>query len=345
MNIKNSQSKRLEYIDTCKGLLIVMLIFCHINSMAREILPANSMAKMYMLGDSKYLYVPYFMQTFFFITGFCSNYSIPIKSFLINNAKALIIPLLVFATIDQLFNSIVFNKNFLYVEVLGKEFFYLMELFWFLPALFLAKVLMLCILKITNKTPYQIGIVCAIFMFATYFIKYRFHAFNYFHWHNSLSMLPFLYIGYLFKRYDLFNKIKKLYIIGVSVSYFAIIFLLYITNRLIPYYTHFHHYTYVYVLVYLWLAFSGSIMILNLSKMIPNTKFITYLGKNTIVVYGMHFTILSIVIILLKKILVPLTFSQALFFYITTAIITILGVYLLCHVFQRKPFAYLIGRF
>lgn len=339
-----SNSTRLDYIDTCKGILIVMLIFCHINSMAREVLPDCSMEKLSMLDVTKYLYAPYFMQTFFFITGFCSNFNKPMKSFLISNVKRLIIPLIVFATIDQLFNSIVFKVNFFFVEVLGKEFFYLIELFWFLPALFLAKFLMFFIRKITLII-YQAGIVCMIFMFATFFIKYHFHAFNFLHWHNALSMLPFLYVGYIFKEYNLFNRIGKLSIIIISLSYFVIVGFLYYSNRLVPYYTHFHHYTWSYAPLYLWLAFSGSIMIIFISKLLPSTKLITYLGKNTIVVYGMHFTILSSVIILLRTIFFPVTLNQAVLFYISTAFVTTLVAYLLCHLFQKSPFRYLIGHF
>lgn len=322
-----------------------MLIFCHINSIAREILPQLSMAKLDMLDVTKYLYAPYFMQTFFFITGFCSNFTKPLKSFLISNTKALIIPLIVFATIDQLFNSIVFHKNFLFVEVLGKEFFYLIELFWFLPALFMDKFLIYCILKTTQEISLQVGIVCMIFLFATLFIQYRFHAYNYFHWHNALSMLPFIYVGYIFRMHNLFNRIGSRLQNCISISYIVIVAVLLITNRLVPYYTHFHHYTYVYVPVYLWLAFSGSIGIINISKLITSIQWISYLGKNTIVVYGMHFTTLSIVILLLKLLFVPITFNQALLFYVITGIITTLGVYLLCHIFQRRPLSYLIGRF
>lgn len=342
-----SGNTRLAYIDTCKGILIIMLICCHINSMAKGLLPEISMMELEKIDITKYLYVPYFMQTFFFITGYCSNfnkYNGKIKSFLFTNFNTLIIPLICFASIDQLFNSIVFHTNFFFVEVLGKEFFYLFELFWFLPALFMAKFIMLIINNVSTKLIIQISIVCILFLFATFFIQFKYHSFNYMHWHNSLSMLPFLYLGYVFKRYGLFNRSSRVWFI-ISISYFLIIAFLYYSGRLIPYYTHFSHYTYKYVPLYLWLAFSGSIMIITISKALPTIKWLSYIGKNSIVVYGMHFTILSIVIIFLKYIFIPKTLSSAISFYIITGGVSLVLAYCLCHLFQKKPLSYLIGRF
>lgn len=339
------QQNRIIYFDICKGILIIMLIFCHINSMAKQILPEFAMEKLEIMDVTKFLYAPFFMQTFFFLTGFCSNFNKPFKQFFSSNFKSLLIPLFTFATLDQLFNSLVFNNNFLFVEVLGKEFFYLFELFWFLPALFLAKLIMYAIQRITNNQIYQTIYVCILFIFASFFIKYHYHSFNYFHWHNALSMLPFLFIGYIFKKNNLFNKINIWFSISISASYLLIVFFLYFSDRLIPYYTHFHHYTFKFIPLYLWLAFSGSFLIISLSKIMPSYKWLIFLGKNTIIVYGLHFMILSTVILLLSNFIIPSTFLQAFIFYIFTGLMTLSIVYYLCHFFQKKPISYLIGRF
>lgn len=341
-----SCSCRLKEIDTCKGLLIIMLVFHHINSMAILLLTENSMKFLETVDVVNVLFVPYFMQTFFFITGYCTSFDKTFRTFFVKNFKSLIIPLVAFSTFNQLFDWIIFKQDFIYIEVLGNKFFYIVELFWFLPALFFAKLLMFMVGKLTDKSLYQAIFVASLFLFATAFIKYRFHSFNYFHWHNALSMLPFLWCGVMFRKYCLFFKLKRWRLLSISISYIVIVTYLYFSNRLIPYYTHFPHYTYKYVPLYLWLAFSGTIMVLQLSKAITPNKYLTYLGQNTIIVYGMHFTILTIVIIMLKVVGLSIySFYSAIIFYVTTGIVTLFIVFNLCRLFQYRPLNYLIGRF
>lgn len=134
--------KRLPFVDTTKGLLIVFLVFHHIVNMAKGKMPIDNLNN---ITGWDILYVPYFMQAFFFITGYCSSFNKKAKAFICSNAKSLLIPLVSFCIINQFFSWLIDGDNFFFVTVLGKRFFFVTELYWFLSALFIAKMLLFII--------------------------------------------------------------------------------------------------------------------------------------------------------------------------------------------------------
>lgn len=79
--------------------------------------------------------------------------------------------------------------------------------------------------------------------------------------------------------------------------------------------------------------------------MIQHNRILSFLGKNTIVVYGIHFSVLNIVILLLSCLFIPSSHIEGLVFYLITGGVTLFISYFFCLLFQKKPFTYLIGKF
>lgn len=332
--------ERLPFIDATKGILIVFLVFHHVVNIARG---KMSVENMEFLTKWDVLYAPYFMQTFFFITGYCSSYNKAFKSFLARNTKALLVPLISFSVINQLVEWGMFGESFLWCSVLGKDIFFLAELYWFLCALFIAKMLMYGILRINENVAIQFGIVVIVFLFAVSLNGKHFHAYNWFHWHNGFVDLLFLYIGYTFRKYDILRKYCLnnyfLFLYVASVVAFEAL------GKSVPYYTHFPHFTWKYAIPFAYFSMVGSIMILNVGRVMANCSKLNFLGRNTLVVYGIHFSVLGIMVFLLSRVFIPSNHIEGICFYFLVGGATLLVCYYLCLLFLKKPLSYLIGKF
>ena len=82
--------KRLNWIDSSKGLLILLVVLGHITIYANANHINNPIFNE--IGNSYGLYSPFYMAAFFVITGFVSNFDKPYREFLSSNIKSLLIP-------------------------------------------------------------------------------------------------------------------------------------------------------------------------------------------------------------------------------------------------------------
>lgn len=86
-------------------------------------------------------------------------------------------------------------------------------------------------------------------------------------------------------------------------------------------------------------------MVLYIGNIVKKYKFLMFLGKNSIVVYGIHFSVLNIVIFVLSSVFIPQNHLEGFAFYCIVGVVTLLVSYCFCLFFQKKPFACLIGKF
>ena len=332
---------RLPYIDTAKGLLIVFMVMGHIVILAKDV---TNVSYMEFITQINVLFVPYYMQTFFFITGYCSSFNKEFKTFFVANAKSLLIPFITFGVLNQLIRWIFFHENFFFCVELGKEFFFLVELYWFLAALFIAKIIYFSITKLTTNMWIGGGIIMLLFFCAVYLNGRHVHSYNYFHWHNALCNLPFLWIGQVFRNFRISNNFEKWENLFVPL-YIILVLVFNILQLDIPSYSHYPHFYWQQTHCYFIFAFVGSMMIIAISKKLPSNRILTFFGKNSLTVYGLHFSVLGLFQLCLVHILSPSNHYAALVFYILSLIVTLIITFWLCLLFQRKPFRYLIGNF
>mgnify|MGYP001383621270 CR=1 FL=1 len=132
---------RLHYIDVAKGLLILMVIFQHIYVIAG--IDGYKSESLKDLGGISYFYIGFYMQAFFLLNGFTSNFNKPFKQFLIGSFKGLIIPYISFTIMFKLLDGICFGDWSLWKTVAQGDqiWFFLDESYWFLTALFLARLI------------------------------------------------------------------------------------------------------------------------------------------------------------------------------------------------------------
>lgn len=164
----------------------------------------------------------------------------------------------------------------------------LVRSFWFLKQLFLASIivplLILTTNKISNKRKSHLIALCL--LFSTTFISKSLNWFLPAIWDISLVFMScsFYISGYIFRKYNImdYTNKKEVSIMCIIFSFIGLFslpwtnMLEYTPQTLIPFYI---------------VAFSGTILIMNISKMIEtqNYKYITYyIGQNTMVIFALH---------------------------------------------------------
>lgn len=119
---------RLSYIDSAKGILIIIVIMHHLPQVAIRICEIDS-DNLQIMDSYSFLYCSFFMQAFFFITGFCTSFEKEFSEFFLRNFKTIILSGLLLSIFESVLRSILdlsfvfqinireFVKTFFYMEL------------------------------------------------------------------------------------------------------------------------------------------------------------------------------------------------------------------------------------
>ncbi len=164
----------------------------------------------------------------------------------------------------------------------------LVRSFWFFKQLFLASIIVPSIIYITNKITHHKHAHLFVFMglfLMTLISKYFNWALPAI-WDISLVFMSstFYLSGYIFRKYNLLTKLNNITTSFLFFS-FLIIGLVYLpwTNML--------EFTIITAIPFFIVAFSGTVLTLNISQVIESYKIkylFYYLGQNTLVIFALH---------------------------------------------------------
>lgn len=326
-------NSRLAYIDVSKGILISIVIFHHISFQA------------YMAGihngciQWNFTFLPFyaswFMPAFFIITGMCSNFNRPFKSFLLNNISTLIWPMFTFYVITSLLlkvGSITLDKI---IQDMSEG------LNWFLISLFFSKIIFFCITKIFTSEINKILFLIILSAVAIYSNDLNFLGNNWIHHRHSLYLTFFLEIGYLVR--------KKKYCVGLLLSYSWIIFFIlligcFITGIDVPGIAgKWINFSVFLLPLHLLMAITGSFMLLGFSLRFNHIKAFDYMGKNSLVFYLPHAVILGFMVRIVTAYLInPQNKIEAFGFNCVVFFSTIIVCSLLTEITKREPLSWLV---
>lgn len=272
--------KRITYFDIAKGLMILGLLVSHFSIVKTHL---------GMKYDLRYLdmfittYSGFFMQCFFFITGFCSSFTIDAKKFFTKLFRQLLLPLCFFDVINQIlfFCGVNFACNVFSPPL------YLTSM-WFVRALILAKIIVWTIRKI-SKSDYILLVVTFALLVVGGALN-ELHIFTkdteFFCYCHGMLASFFVALGNYFKRhrhlYDFFMKYGW-------VVYVAVLFIRYVSKTTI--FQSFDaniNFGLSQIVPMLILTVSGLFACLMLAKIIGNNRTIEFFGRNSLVVYCTH---------------------------------------------------------
>lgn len=292
--MENKVKKRIEWIDTLRGLAMFFVIWGHV-------FPTNK-------GRiRKYIY-SFHLPLFFFISGltFRNSDKLPFKDFLKKKFKGLIIPYIVINIVCYIVMLILYNcnlvNNFSYLkDALGilysnnSTFFQPSSPSWFLITLFLTE-LLFYFLKKKSTNDFNLGIavsICGLIGYANSISKYQ--HFVPLHYDTIFMGIVFYYIGYLFmKNIDtiksFFNTKIKMLLYGLSFGVIGMVAQYF--NRRVSMHTN------VYGSITLFLIGSvftivGLVLFVNL--ILKKSYLFKNIGKNTIFYLAYHRLIIDVI--------------------------------------------------
>ena len=269
--------KRIDYIDTAKGYLMLAVILGHV-----LIVLNPDYSKLYFTSVQAFIYA-FHMPAFFVIHGILFDVEKwrkkPIKEFIIKRLWTLIIPYVFFEAIGTFWRAIFYKQplwtgiyNLLTIRCnIGAD--------WFLPAMFLGSLLFMIYVRHPNKI-YAVFSTVICFLLPMIVSGHQLLIVA----GRALLAYGFIMIGSLLKSLFLSEKIKRLSYIGISLfitALSAIIGLKWGSND-------FYTCSVTNPLIFAIGGISGTVLILGISQ-IANIRIVTnYIGKYTLSIMGTH---------------------------------------------------------
>lgn len=345
--MKKQTKKRSPYLDIIKAILILLVIIGHSIQYGSG---STYLEKQLFFNNYLFKFIYSFhMPLFIMISGYLSYNSLnknSLKETFISKFKSLIIPLFFWSIIPFIINlefySIIESLK-LFIAVFSTN-------LWFLWSLFYINILV----KLINKY-FKDNIFIYILSFLITFILPNTLVIKYFNIQFSLYSFLYFYflIGYFYKKYNLEDKLNKLFNIKTLIINTIIFILL-----LIPFSTNDYiyvsginiigNYKQLFIDLYRYLlGLLGSIELLLLIKLLlPKIKDnlkdkLLYLGKNTLGIYIISSIIHPYLLPIITKDLANINY---LFVFIESIIILIISIIIIELIKKNKFLSkYLLG--
>ena len=275
------KKERLSYIDVAKGILISLVVVWHTTWLAET----NGIDNIVFNFVEKigFIYSPFFMAAFFFITGYCTNFEKKYSQFLLTDLRTLLWPSITLVFIGGGLMYL-YDGTPLGNAIRPYHLIRFISCHWFLPAMFWAKQ----IHYFLKRFKYNYLIYIPLSFLGVYLSD---KVLDYWWMEHSFMFVIFIYLGHIMRggKFQLVQNPKvfiPLYVIYIVITRLLTPQMPAITSG---------------VGLEIWQlpqfiisATLGSLVIIHLSKKIAHAPFLEYLGKNSLVVYCLHFTLMSL---------------------------------------------------
>ena len=286
---------------------------------------------------------------FFVATGYCTNFTTSFAQYVGKNLKTIMWPCFCLYYFNHLL-SIVYVLCFedsTWVTFSNtfspgiRTFFQKGGFYWFLTALFVAKILYYLVCKISPQLSLRL-FISIVLMETGVYCNIEWPDLNYFYWQHALVLLVFLPIGQLLCNYH--NRIIRWG--GHSLAiYLFIVKLFSCIHTTLPSITRTFDVKIVTLPIYLSVASLGTLGIWWLSERIEKSTLLEYWGRNTIVIYAFNYIascLVSASILYFARFLCE-KFSYIFFWLVVFVSMTLLS--WLSWLFNRKCLKVLLGKF
>jgi fucose 4-O-acetylase-like acetyltransferase len=291
------------------------------------------------------------MPLFFFITGFVTNTSKNKNyyKYFVHEFRILMIPYIFFFILSCLYFVYLHfsgKVGILPLATILKAFFYadgehlgiLNVVLWFLPCMFLAQNIFYFIMKLFNKI--NVFLIVNIFLSVLgYIFSIKIRKIYPFSFGTAVNGVVILSIGYLARYYGkkfIDNlKLSKNCQSILMICIFIISIIAFLFNERIGMAPNYYGNYFLYYLSFL----SSVIVYSNFAYKLHNVKFLQYLGKNSIIIMGMHGLILSFYRVIDIYGLISRTFN----YYMDDVSLAFLSTFII--LITHLPFIYIINKY
>ena len=283
------KSKRLDYFDLSRGIAIILVMLGHIYKNESNIIRI-------------WLY-SFHLPIFFIISGSLAQYfsykKYTIKEYFAKKLKNLFVPYIIFSFINAVFYLLYsyllddFSKELIYSTVIKIITLRGLCGTWFLPCLFGCEMIFFILNKIFREERYVKFIILCLFIFS----------FSNMFSEDSLMCVfirMFTATGFFAVGYYMYNFIEK---VKPKTSYILLLLILNIIMTIYNGHVEIYLILYKNPLIYVINSIIGSFMVILLCKKIKKQKFLSFMGRNSLIVLVTHFIIVNMLITVYLKIL------------------------------------------
>lgn len=311
----NGEKKRLDYLDVLKGILIIFVVYQHVFWLIGSNIHLSE-DNLYSVTSnfSKYIFLSFYMPAFFIVTGFCSKFDGDFVPFLKKNVLSILWPSLALGFGVEWFIAAMFGGRIAY---------------WFLNKYIKTDWVQSLILLAVGF----VGILLVSFGFSVHF------------WYipHILIMCFYLAVGVLFKR---FEEIKVVYPTAALI-FISLVGFCFFCNIDIPFVVSNVYVTPENYLLNVALSISGTITLWGICKLINKNRVLSFWGRNSLVIYLVHISILSFIIPFLKTYIINLQHNNIGAFAIVLILLAIALIIssIIVMILNMKHFRWITGKF
>ena len=289
----------------------------------------------------------FFMPAFFIIAGMCSNYHKRFKDFAISNAKSLLIPAVLLLFVRILVRYL-FTGTFSRLEWSGltsPTFIVNLGYWnWFLTALFTTKILFYIVLHTIINIKKRVAFCLITHVIGGIFYNLKGNDlgyYNFYFYQHALLFLLYLEIGYDITQQNMKSfglKINSIIFFVVYVSYLLI-------GRRIPSITSDPYLPTFDIIPHFFLSVCGSLMLIEFSKRVDSNPYLEDFGKNSLVVYCLHFQFMFSYYQIFKEQLNTMNFHHTITALFIMYVFTAFGSLWFSKMLKLKYLKWILGKF
>lgn len=329
---------RLNWVDSAKGILIVLVAMVHIIGRGEELgIDCQAIGVIGVIDGILCFRMP----AFFILAGFWGRYDMGFKEFLLKNARGMLLPLLVFSYIGGGLHEVCYEllKGSYNPHALEWPFLNISLDFWFVLALFIAKCVYWMVCHISPKQIVRLIICIGIYFWGVFSLEIWFLP-NFVCWKWAMVMLVYLPLGQIIKQ-TLGNRkilaISLVVFVGGWFWYQRIGSIIPIPGGGM------RHMNMVRALPSLLLCTAGSFAFLYFCSFIRRASVLELLGRNTLAIYVMHGWIELLSMKVLRSV-----FAQGVWMSTVATLVTLfMAVFLPCiisEILNRPKFRWILGK-
>lgn len=269
-------NRRIVWIDNAKLICIMFVLLSHMK---------------YLPEYMKIFFEPIFITTFFFLSGYNIKPSKDTWGFVKNRIRTILVPAIIFSLIYLVDFAAVVHRTYS-ISALGKDMSVLFrqqrgegDVLWFLYVSFIAEIIIFILLKYFPKIiTYIVSTVLMIGSFI--YVKYLMIDIPYWYVHVVFVAMFIMLLGYVYRcnqeKVDFIFNMKWqitmviFYFVTINIGYFGF-----------DSYININDYGAIFP-IWIVAVLSGIILIISVSKKLPEKKVMSYIGGNTIIFYLLH---------------------------------------------------------
>ena len=268
--------ERVHYLDTAKGILILVVLVCHFTWIGSlfQIKTYTCQA----LDAFEMFWTPFFMAAFFCVTGMCSSFGGNWRAFLFKGIKQLLLPAIVLGLLSAFIGYIITYGR---VEVQVLTILKNCGGYWFLTALFIAKVAY----YFTAKLPAWLNLSACLMLYAVGCLLHKTGAAeNVYSFEQGLIFLPFMHLGHWLRSHTQILDHTAVWL-ALYPAIFAVCLAL---GYKLPGVWSIIHISWIDILPHLVITAAGILFVLVLCKNTRRIPLLELCGKQSLFIYCLH---------------------------------------------------------